>query len=167
MLLAVSPRGNGYKDLHVWLNAMAGIAKGDWLLVWNDDARILTMNWDLQLEKCDGGYQDEIFVMLLHTTSRPGSREFMFVRKKMVEVLGHMSLSPHVDAWLGSLGSMLQRIMFMPMQVNHFNDLMADKVSQERREATKITNDEYDSIPMCKRKLQDLQKLIDHIEANS
>jgi hypothetical protein len=38
----VSPRGNGYRDLHHWVNSLAAQACGDWLFVFNDDSKMAT-----------------------------------------------------------------------------------------------------------------------------
>ncbi|HEY6117710.1 MAG TPA: glycosyltransferase, partial [Candidatus Dormibacteraeota bacterium] len=45
-----APQRYGYPRLHEYVNALAAQAGGDWLMLWNDDARILTPGWDQAIE---------------------------------------------------------------------------------------------------------------------
>jgi hypothetical protein len=44
--LWVAPERYGYNNLHLYLNALAKQATGEWLMWFNDDMRMLTPGWD-------------------------------------------------------------------------------------------------------------------------
>lgn len=105
--VSVLPRGNGYADMHHWVNALAAAARGDWLLLWNDDCFMLTEGWDGLLARCFvQGYwhgDPRFFSITLATEGDPASYAFMLVRREVVRVLGHYSLIPLCDTWVYEL----------------------------------------------------------------
>src|SRR5690606_8725158 len=44
-----APERFGYARLHEYVNALAHQAGGDWMLLWNDDARMRTRGWDSRI----------------------------------------------------------------------------------------------------------------------
>ena len=50
-----SPRGLGYGDLHTHVNDLCAIADGEYLFLWNDDAELLTVEWDKIMEEHSQG----------------------------------------------------------------------------------------------------------------
>lgn len=101
----VSPRGNGFQDIHLWYNQLSSVASGDWLLVWNDDAVMRTEDWDLKLEhtalelRAWHGAMD-ICCLSVDMEDDPGCTAFFFLRRKVVELLGRFSVIPHCDTWV-------------------------------------------------------------------
>jgi hypothetical protein len=99
----ISPRGKGYSDMHLWVNDLSALATGDWLFLFNDDAKMVTPKWDqilLTLSAENPGSVADVCVLLAETKDMPDANAFMFVRKKVVEVMGHYSLNPYNDAWM-------------------------------------------------------------------
>ena len=45
-----APERYGYQRLHEYYNALAAQARGDWLFIWNDDARMASEGWDEVIE---------------------------------------------------------------------------------------------------------------------
>jgi hypothetical protein len=91
---AVSPR-HGYTQMHLYINALAGQANGDWLLLWNDDARMLTPGWDTRVYMAP-----KAAVLWPSTNNGPHLNVFPLVARRMVEILGHFSLASHCDSWV-------------------------------------------------------------------
>lgn len=104
----VSPRGRGYYDMHHWVNAMAQKARGDWLIIWNDDAVMKTQDWDQVLLRCSPdsfiwhGVED-VICLVAKTVNHPGATGFFFLRRKVVKLLGQFSRIPHNDTWVTTL----------------------------------------------------------------
>lgn len=160
----VSPRGRGYLDIHLWQNQMTEYATGDWIFIFNDDARMLTAGWDSIIEGCRGGFEDEIMMFGCHTISRPGSCELFLVRRKVHEVLGHLFLSPHGDTWMLSIMQMLQRIMFCPIQVCHFNDAVGDATAVDRKNQCNAHLAQLHDLNLIRAKMNDVETLLKHME---
>ena len=45
-----APQRYGYQRLHEYYNALAARAQGNWLFIWNDDARLVSEGWDEVIE---------------------------------------------------------------------------------------------------------------------
>ncbi len=166
----VSPRGRGYLDMHIWVNQMCTYATGDWILLWNDDARMTLKEWDVML--LTGSVSDkvtwhgikDIFIWFLSTKDRPGAREFAFVRRKMIEVMGHYSLNPHNDSWLAAISSFISSAFNMPIEVEHRSEEIGDKIRSEVLDVYDQTGRHLNSVDMLREKCRDVLRLIDYIE---
>ena len=103
----------GYPRLHEYVNRLAADATGDWLMLWNDDARMLTENWDAIVE------QQEPAVLWPHSNDVAGCNTFPVWPRAWTDALGHVSLSPHCDSWIQDLGTALGRHRRIPVRVLH------------------------------------------------
>lgn len=164
-----SSRGRGYPDVHTWLNFLAGEAKGDWLLVWNDDALMRTEAWDHVLlfsgiKNCWHRCQD-CFMLVIQPEGRPGCNEFYFLRRKVFEILGHLSLNQHVDNWLFSVMEMVGSVRQLSVSIEHDSDKMEDQTRKDSEASYQAGSDELRSGPMVKAKAADVLKLLAYIEA--
>lgn len=89
-----APERFGYARLHEYVNALARQAGGDWLLMWNDDARMRTRGWDSRVLEAQPG------VLWPKANGYTVENTFPIVHRTVVDRLGHVSLSPHYDSWL-------------------------------------------------------------------
>lgn len=90
----VAPVRYGYSALHEYVNVLASMASSDWLLLWNDDARMLAPGWDERVAEAPAG------VLWPRHNGSPYLNVFPVVHRSVVETLGHFSLSPHCDSWM-------------------------------------------------------------------
>lgn len=169
----VGGRGRGYFDLHNYLNDLAGQARGDWLLVLNDDCVILTEHWDEWLRKAVVGGcwhpcpQD---VMLLWCTAvSPGGKEtpadFFLLRRKTYEILGSMGKSPFADAWLRQVLSPLECAADFPaIRVRHDRDPLRPERADWSFIPHSHGNATLASVGACMGKLSDAMKVLAHVE---
>lgn len=120
----------GYRQLHRYYNLLAEQARGDWLLLWNDDARMGTYGWDQIIEA-----QDPSVVLGLHNPHDP-IPAFPAVPKRFVDALGHFSLGPHNDIWWQEIALRLDILQWVDVHVEHLRpDLTGahpDSVHDER-----------------------------------
>jgi hypothetical protein len=105
----IAPERYGYDRLHVYYQRLAPLAQGDWLLIWNDDATMMTLGWDAEIM----ALPREVFVADVRSPHYPLCC-FPAVRREAVEALGKFSTdTPHVDTFWGDIGVMagvLQRV---------------------------------------------------------
>lgn len=92
-----APERFGYARLHEYVNALADQAGGEWLLLWNDDARMRTQGWDSRILQAPPG------VLWPKANGYTAENTFPVVHCKVVERIGHVSLSPHYDSWLHAI----------------------------------------------------------------
>ena len=106
--MIVSARGRGYKDFHLWVNTMCLQARGDWLFIFNDDCFLETYNWDQKLlhaSVIDGTWHGvkDVCGLVTYDIRDPPSTGFVFVRKKVFDLIGYYSLIPHCDTWITNI----------------------------------------------------------------
>jgi hypothetical protein len=97
----VGPRGGGYADLHNMYDHMCQEAKGKYLMMWNDDALMLTQNWDDEIV-LHGDRDDR--PLYLDTRVMNGMIEhqytFPIIHRSYYEILGRYSQSAHSDTYI-------------------------------------------------------------------
>ena len=89
----------GYKRGHDYYNQVAAAATGDLLMLWNDDAIMLTRHWDVLLrEALPFSVQ-----FLRRDIFEQADITFPVIGRPVHRALGHLSLNAHVDLWLGEI----------------------------------------------------------------
>lgn len=125
-----APERYGYSRLHEYVNRLAEQADGDWLMLWNDDARILTQGWDAIVHEQPPG------VLWPHSNDIPTCNTFPIWPRTWTEHLGHVSLSPHCDSWIQYLGQALGRHERVDIEILHDRaDLTGGHDDQTRAES--------------------------------
>ena len=111
--ILISPRNNGYNDLHKYINDLCSISEGKYLFVWNDDAIMQTDGWDEIIEENEKGlFGDPIQLIVFPTNRLPGV--FPLVHRKIYEILGHLSCVAHTDAWIGNVTDKADLMRYEP-----------------------------------------------------
>lgn len=120
----------GYPRLHEYVNRLAADATGDWLLLWNDDARMLTENWGAIVE------QQEPAVLWPYSNDIAACNTFPIWPRAWTDAIGHVSLSPHCDSWIQDLGIALGRHRRVDIHILHDRaDLTGGHDDQTRAES--------------------------------
>jgi hypothetical protein len=125
--IVVTPQGNGYYDIHRFLNNLAVAARGDWLFVFNDDAVITTQGWDTVLADCAApmcwhGCPGDVMMLSCDMVGKPNANDFFLLRRKTFQLLGHVCRSPGGDVWLSRLMGMIATHARIPIEVEHNRD---------------------------------------------
>jgi hypothetical protein len=110
----VMPERYGYDGLHVYYQRLAAIARGDWLLIWNDDAVMLTPSWDNIVEQ-------QPPTVLVADIQSPHSPLCCFpaVRRTAVQALSKFSTNnPHVDTFWQDVGRATGTIVSVGVHAN-------------------------------------------------
>lgn len=91
------PERLGYSGMHQYYNGLAAEARGDWLVLFNDDATMTTHLWDDRLRELS----KDVLVADLQSNLSPQFACFPAMRRELHKALGYFSAdSPHVDSFI-------------------------------------------------------------------
>lgn len=93
----------GYIKLNIYANALAALATGRWLMLWNDDAIIQNVGWDTIV----GQYESHPMPLLrmpVEHMSHPFAL-FPIVKREWFEVTGTFSAYGHIDRFIYNVNS--------------------------------------------------------------
>jgi hypothetical protein len=109
-----APERYGYNQLHLYWNALAKLAAGDWLMLWNDDCRMLADGWDKPIEAERPG------VLWPYTNGHLAlGNPFPAWPASWSRLLGYVSPVMHPDTYLQGLGFALGCSRRVRIEVNH------------------------------------------------
>lgn len=125
----------GYHQLNEYFNALAAVSHGLWLLLWNDDAEMLTDDWDGTLARLAAN--DPLAgVADLRTQLSPHLCTFPAVARWAYEAVGVFSPTPHCDTWWQDIARRSGTIRDVDIHVLHRRaDLTGEHNDQTRAEA--------------------------------
>ena len=104
----------GYEGLHKYYQKAADMATGNWLLVWNDDATMLTQGWDQEIE----ALPLNILVADIQTPHSPLCC-YPAIRRSVVKAYGRFSSdNPHVDTFWQDVGHATGSIYAVPVHAD-------------------------------------------------
>jgi hypothetical protein len=87
------------------MNRLAELSTGDYLLCFNDDARIRTQGWDKVLKAADA-IKDNLYVFQLKNNHADGNI-FPLIPRSWYTTLGHITLAAPYDTWIGIIADSL------------------------------------------------------------
>lgn len=145
----------GYKNFHVMINFLAEKAKGDALMLWNDDAFMMTSDWAPKLNKLD--YSKPVVYNFFDPMNKLNNL-FPVISRPMYEAMGHFSLNTHCDSWVQDIANELK--IHKPVgAINcmHRREYLSDRTKMETQETYKTSSPEYDT--MTKERAEDALKI--------
>jgi hypothetical protein len=125
----ISDRKNGYESLHEYYNELYENSVGEFIFCINDDLTVDTVNWDLEVSKFSGE-----FVCLHHNPTPPHNDVWYFpvISKKILDVIGHVSMSVFYDGYLFYMLKDLNLFRRVNITINHTtidDNLTKDKLN--------------------------------------
>lgn len=162
----ISDRGQGYADLHLFVNDLANMAKGNWLFLFNDDALIESDGWDdlvadvePRLIRPEFKGTREICVL----KCRDGESKmnlFPIVNRKIVKILGHFAGAAHCDSYIEKVIEMLHcQIYLADLRVRHLRGTVQDETYMESNAAYSWTRPVFKSDAVRAAIAEDAEKL--------
>ena len=126
----------GWRNIHLGYNELASHARGKWLFPLSDDAKVETKGWDRRLHRIT----EKMAMVKFEDGWRPGPNFpcFPLIPRTVYEVLGHLSLSPHVGLWLDEV--MRQRAGF---PLKYFPEVTINHVKPRPGADETIINESY------------------------
>lgn len=118
----IAPERYGYARLNEYFNALAGMAGGDWVLLWNDDARMLTVGWDVEIARQSVRSDKQVVVCDLWVDGHsPHLCAFPAVWRPAIKPTCEV-FSPvtcHCDTWWQDIGRATGTISPVDIRVDH------------------------------------------------
>lgn len=124
--ICYGPRGNGYDDIDKWLAQMSKEAQGDWLFIFNDDAKVTVQDWDVKLNglvvpHCWHICPQDVWMVVPEANNNPASNEFVLIRRNTSLLMGHLGLTPYADQWLIEVLGMVHSVSRTSLiKVDHY-----------------------------------------------
>ena len=114
--IIVGNRMRGYHDLNKYVNECCGGAKGDFMMLFNDDSYIVTNDWDLELEK-----HLNTTVVLNPDTHDDAQcyNTFPIISRDIYDLTGHFSLNAHNDTWVSYIAKRLNIEKHIDIEIYH------------------------------------------------
>ncbi len=101
----------GFRGAYIYINELSASARGDWRVLFNDDAIMETRNCDKEIEKHNGK------IVFLDTTIKNFC--FPIIPRQVFLILGHFSLATQCDTWMYDIGEMLKIIVPTSISILH------------------------------------------------
>lgn len=151
---------HGYGGLHEYYNELARHAKGDWLMLFNDDATMETVGWiDIVTQ------HDHTIPQVLNPWSDSGDNLFPLISRKWYEVVGHFSRNTHADSWVQQIGQRLGIQVYVPgIKISHLGEDLHDTTHNEVKQIVRQTSAQYRA--MEKERIEDANKIKEWYESN-
>ena len=164
----ITPKGNGYPDMHHWINDLCKMSKGKIFFLYNDDCIMETQDWDLEFERV----QNKLAVFKTQTNDKyRASNLFPAIPKKMFDLWGHFSLNAHNDTWVENISREGGFETTLDIDITHDRaDLTGnnnDLIFQKRTIAYRTTQKEFYSPEMVKLRKKDKEIIMNYIKENS
>jgi hypothetical protein len=155
---------HGYQGLHSYYNELARRAKGDHLLLWNDDARMLTRGWNQTIAE-----QLDPQVPAVGSFDGPDYALFPVVTRAFYETLGHFSLSPHCDGWVQEVAKAAGCIVDLSeIRVEHLRDELDDDTKRDgERVQLEVSSPAFFGAEMTLARFQDTQRIREALQVST
>lgn len=146
-----APERYGYKGLHHYINELAGRAHGEWLMLWNDDARMMTEDWDTIIEEAQRTVTPPGGVLWMMANHDQGGNLFPVWPRAWHTLMGYTSASPNNDVWISEIGRRLGVERRIPVRVFHdradiTGNNLDDTFNEGRAQMGQGNDDGYDSM---------------------
>lgn len=97
-LAAEFPR-YGYGRLHEYINQLTEYSNANWIFFWNDDAQMLSQDWDLRISEHNGEFK----CLRIPTHNEHPYAIFPIVPREWYMLFGYLSLHQLNDAWISQI----------------------------------------------------------------
>lgn len=154
----------GYRYLYVFLNEMCRSARGRWLLLWNDDAEIITKDWDSVLQ----GYGDRMCLCspIIDNYRDYQGTIFPFIPRKWFEITGCFSNQTHIDTWVEKIANQTGTFVREPRIVN-FHDRFSEtgKNDDQTYRSRQYASEEFFSPPFENQRKYQAHQIMHYLQS--
>lgn len=112
---AVSMPRLGYARLNEYVNHLANSSQGRWIMMFNDDARMITQGWDTVIRE----YHGQFALLRTDTNHEHPYAIFPILPREWFELFGYFSPHQLNDAWVSQIGFMLDIVTTVPIYIEH------------------------------------------------
>lgn len=153
--LFVTPK-HGYENLHEYYNFLCTQAKGNWLMLSNDDSFMITKDWVQKIAKFD-----HTIPQVLNPWDEVDNL-FPLISRAWYEAVGYFALNTHADSWVQQVAEIDGRTTYVPgIDIKHYGEELNDATHTRVREVVRQTSEAYRR--MGEQRLDDARKISDYI----
>lgn len=105
----------GYGRLHEYLNQLSELTSAHWIFVWNDDAQMLSKDWDLRISENNGEFK----CLRIPTHNCHPYAIFPILPREWYLLFGYLSLHQLSDAWVSQICYILGIMKNIDVDVIH------------------------------------------------
>lgn len=160
----VGPR-RGYRSLHGYYNELAARARGDWLLLWNDDCTMETENW-IDVVRSHDGHMVVLNPRTNHDNWQIDMNVFPILPRKMVELMGHLSLSRHNDSWIEYVARDAGIMVRVPITIHHDRADLTGNNDDAVYAARALDHEGFHSDELERARARDVQAIRAYLDSN-
>jgi hypothetical protein len=157
----------GYARMHEMVNDLCAIARGDWLYLFNDDARNRTQGWDEVVANAvpPPDFKGSDDVAMLGTTC-PGYSPWVFplIRRRAVQLMGRASAHPCNDTYWEKIFRPLGA--YFTLDAIHVDHYQATLLDDTRKGSVELPTSDWDGGWLKDAIDQDRAVLARHLEKN-
>lgn len=132
----------GYKGLHRYMNKMAEEADGKWLFLWNDDAKMMSYNWDVKITEHNGWF-GLLRAKCVNMDWHPFAL-FPIIPKEWIALFGTFSPVTHNDWWTYHVAAACNRMKNISVSIFHDRPDVTGNNYDETFEERSFDNDGKD-----------------------
>ena len=156
---------HGYAALQHYYNELAHRARGDWLFLWNDDCLMQGDDWRDVVRSYDGK------MAVLNPNTNHDNWEidmnvFPIFPRKIVELIGHVSLNVHNDSWLEYVGRDAGIMVRVPIMILHDRADLTGHNDDETYARRTLAKEHFRSPEMVRARERDTQAIRDYLARN-
>lgn len=155
--IIIGPRLHGYESIHTFCNEMLQLAKGDWIMLGNDDATMVTKGWDEVL----GAEKPRCILLNPNDDSGNHAHIFPIVNRKICIELGHFALNCYTDRWLQNVYGPAGLVKDIPIRIKH--SIGVDQCSEDRRTMKVFSDEDWERTGDMRRMISNFLKNHDQI----
>ena len=157
----------GYIRLNEYVNSLAEVATGGWLMFWNDDAFMESADWDTEIVKHTGKF----CCLRMPTHNSHPYAIFPIVPSAWYELFGYLSSHQISDAWISQISYMLDIMITVPVSVVHDrHDLTGNNHDDTFKNRPMLEGNpnhprDFNYVEWRKQRLQDAVTINQHLES--
>jgi hypothetical protein len=157
---------HGYGSLQHYYNELADRATGDWLLIWNDDCLMQTPDWRDVVRSYDGKMA-VLNPKTNHDNWEIDMNVFPILPRKMVELMGHLSLNNHNDSWIEYVARDAGIMVRVPITIFHDRADLTGQNDDDTYARRQMGKDHFRSPQMVRARERDIQVIRDYLARNA
>lgn len=113
--LAIECPRYGYQKLHQYINNLAEYSSAHWIFFWNDDAQMLSKDWDLRVSEHNGEFK----CLRIPTHNAHPYAIFPIVPREWFILFGYLSQHQLSDAWISQISYIVGIMKNIDVDVVH------------------------------------------------
>jgi hypothetical protein len=154
---------HGYGGLHHYYDELAERARGDWLFLWNDDCIMETRHW-IDVVRSFDGKMAVLNPRTNHENWDIDMNVFPILPRKMFELMGHFSLSPHNDSWVEFVARDAGIMFRVPISILHDRADLTGNNDDDVYARRRLEREEFHSPEMARARARDVDQILAYLD---